>query len=206
MTDHIEVVGTGTAVATPDVVVLDVRVSTEADDVAGALGALTDRLDGAMQAAADHGVAAADRRTTGMGLVPRWHPERQRTDGFTASQSVRLRVRDRDRLGDLVAALAGAAGDALGIDGVTAEVADPGPLRERARAAAFADAWARAGQYAGLAGRHLGPVLRVTEETGEPGGHAPQVRLAAAETAPGVETGSTEIAVVARVRFALGPA
>ena len=75
MPDHVEVLGNGTASAVPDVVVLDARVQCEAADVAGALGATTGRVTTALQAVADHGVAAPDRRTTGMGVSTRWDRE-----------------------------------------------------------------------------------------------------------------------------------
>ena len=64
MPDHVEVLGTGSASAVPDVVVLDARVQCEAPDVAGALGAATGRVTTALQAVADHGVTPVDRRTT----------------------------------------------------------------------------------------------------------------------------------------------
>ena len=163
MADHVEVTGTGTAGAVPDVVVLDARVQCEATDVAGALAAATDRVTAALQAAADHGVAERDRRTTGMGVSTRWDREGREVVGYTAHQTMRLLVRDRERVGHLISALAGAAGDAFGLDGVTLEVADRTPLLERARTAAFEDARAVAEQYATLAGRPLGSALRVTE-------------------------------------------
>ena len=102
MTDHVEVTGTGAAGAVPDVVVLDVRVQCEAPDVAGALAAAADRVIAALQAAADHGVAERDRRTTGMGVSTRWDREGRAVVGYTAHQTVRLLVRDRERVGDLI--------------------------------------------------------------------------------------------------------
>ena len=92
MADHVEVTGTGTAGAVPDVVVLDVRVQCEAPDVAGALAAAADRVTAALQAAADHGVAERDRRTTGMGVSTRWDREGRAVVGYTAHQTVRLLV------------------------------------------------------------------------------------------------------------------
>ncbi len=206
MSDHVEVLGSGTASAVPDVVVLDARVQCEADDVAGALGAATSRVTTALQAVADHGVAAADRRTTGMGVSPRWDRDGSGVVGYTAYQSLRLLVRDRERVGDLVNALAGAAGDAFGLDGVTLEVADPAPLLERARTAAFADARAKAEQYAALAGRPLGPVLRVTEEP-DRGMPVPRFAAKAAMEVGGampVEAGESTVSATVTVRFGLG--
>ena len=206
MADHVEVTGTGTAGAVPDVVVLDARVQCEAPDVDGALAAATDRVTAALQAAADHGVAERDRRTTGMGVSTRWDREGREVVGYTAHQTLRLVVRDRERVGHLIRALAGAVGDAFGLDGVTLEVADRAPLLERARTAAFEDARAVAEQYAGLAGRPLGPALRVTEPA-EHGVPAPRLRaMGAAQNGGGmpVEAGESTVTACVTVRFALG--
>ena len=206
MTDHVEVTGSGAASAVPDVVVLDARVQCDAPDVAGALSAATDRVVAALQAAGDHGVADRDRRTTGIGVSTRWDREGRGVVGYTAHQSLRLLVRDRDRVGDLIRALAGAAGDAFGLDGVTLEVADPAPLLERARAAAFEDARARAEQYAALAGRALGPVLRVTEDHDRAQPMPRFAAKAAMDVGGGmpVEAGESTVTASVTVRFGLG--
>lgn len=206
MSDHVEVLGTGSASAVPDVVVLDARVQCEAADVAGALGAATGRVTTALQAVADHGVAPADRRTTGMGVGTRWDREGRGVVGYTAHQSLRIVVRDRERVGELIKALARAAGDAFGLDGVSLEVADPAPLLERARTAAFEDARAKAQQYAALAGRTLGPVLRVTERP-DPGMPLPRFAAKAAMDSGGgmpVEAGESAVSASVTVRFGLG--
>lgn len=204
MPDHVEVTGSGAATAVPDVVVLDTRVQAEAPDVATALAQAASRVAAALQAAADHGVADRDRRTSGMGVNPRWDREGQRVVGYTAHHAVRLVIRDRERVGDVIGAMAGAAGDAFGLDAVTLEVADPAPLLVRARGAAFEDARSRADQYASLAGRPLGPVLRVTEG----GGYAPptpRFAKAAMDLAGGmpVEAGESTMTASVTVRFGL---
>lgn len=204
MSDHVDVTGTGSAGAPPDAVVLDVRVHVDGPDVASALGGLADRLTAALAAADDHGVREADRRTTGMGVSPRWDREGQGVVGYTAHQSLRLQVHDRDRAGAVIAALAGAAGDALGVDGVSLEVADPAPLLVRARDAAFADARARAQQWATLAGRPLGPVVRVREVPAGGVAPMPKARFAAADAAVPLEGGESAVSVEVQVRFALG--
>lgn len=208
MPDHVEVIGTGSVGAVPDVVVLDVRVRAEAADVGAALGRAADGTAAVLAASADRGVAERDRRTTGMGVSTRWDREGTTVVGYTAFQSLRLRVRDRAAVGELLPALAAAAGDAFGLDGVSLEVAEPAPLHERARAAAFADARGRAEQYAALAGRELGPVLRVTEA---PGGPAPVPRMRAAVAADAmasmpVEAGEARVSASVSVRFGLGSA
>lgn len=205
MSDHVEVTGSGTASAVPDVVVVDARVQAEAPDVATALAQAAGRVAGALQAAADHGVAPADRRTRGMGVNPRWDREGQGVVGYTAHHAVRLVVRDPDRVGDLVGAMAAVAGDAFGLDGVTLELSDPAPLLVRARAAAFEDARARAEEYAGLAGRPLGQVLTVTEGGGASEPPSPRFARAAMDSGGGmpVEAGESTVSVSVTVRFGL---
>ena len=77
---------------------------------------------------------------------------------------------------------------------------------EQARAAAFEDARAKAEQYASLAGRPLGPVLRVTEQ---PERGIPVPRFAAANAAIDagagmpVEAGESTVTATVTVRFSL---
>ncbi|MBR7742936.1 SIMPL domain-containing protein [Phycicoccus sp. BSK3Z-2] len=203
MADHVEVIGSGSASAVPDVAVLDVRVRVEAREAGAALDALAARLEDVRAATRAAGLRDADRRTTSLGLTDRRDRDHQAVVGYLAHQGLRLVVRDTGRVGDLVAALGAAAGDALGVDDIRFEVADRAPLRERARAAAFEDARGRALQYAGLAGRGLGPVLRVTEHEGAGGGPQPMTRRVVATASMPVEAGETEVGVTVLVRFAL---
>ncbi len=206
MFDHVDVTGTGTASAVPDVVVLDARVNCDAADVASALAKATERVSAAFAAATEAGIAAADRQTTGMGVSSRWDHEGRGVIGYTAHQTMRLLVRDRDRVGDLISALAEAAGDSFGLDGVRLEVAEKAPLLERARAAAYEDAVRTATQYAGLAGRPLGQAVRVIEGGGG-SGPAPKMRAMAAMDSGGampVEAGESSVTVSVMVRFGLG--
>jgi len=204
MFDHVEVTGTGSASAVPDVVVLDARVSCDAPDVAGALAKASERVSAALAAASEAGVAAADRQSTGMGVNSRWDHEGRGVIGYSAYQSLRLLV--RDGVGDLISALARAAGDSFGLDGVRLEVAEKAPLVEQARAAAFADAVRTATQYAQLAGRPLGQAVKVIEGGSGPG-PAPKMRAMAAMDSVGgmpIEAGENTVTVTVAVRFGLG--
>ena len=204
MFDHVEVTGTGSASAVPDVVVLDARVSCDAPDVAGALAKASERVSAALAAASEAGVAAADRQSTGMGVNSRWDHEGRGVIGYSAYQSLRLLV--RDGVGDLISALARAAGDSFGLDGVRLEVAEKAPLVEQARAAAFADAVRTATQYAQLAGRPLGQAVKVIEAGSGPG-PAPKMRAMAAMDSVGgmpIEAGENTVTVTVAVRFGLG--
>lgn len=73
------------------------------------LAKASERVSAALAAASEAGVAAADRQSTGMGVNSRWDHEGRGVIGYSAYQSLRLLVRDRDGVGDLISALARAA-------------------------------------------------------------------------------------------------
>lgn len=163
---RVQVNGTGTASATPDVVRVALGIRVDADGVAAALGHAAETVRGVTAAAREHGLADRDIASTSASVQPRWDRNGARVIGYTAYHQLSLIVRRLGDLNGLVEAVATAAGNALVIDGITLELADQAPLAEQARAAAFADARAKAGQYAALAGAHLGRVLDVAEGGG----------------------------------------
>ena len=140
---HVEVTGSGTASAAPDVVRVRAGVRCDGDDVSSALADAGSRAQGLAQAARDHGVADADLRTTGTGVHPRHDREGVTVVGYTAYQSLSVTVRDPALVGSLVEAFAGAAGNALTIDNIGLELADPAPA---ARAGARGRLRGRQGQ------------------------------------------------------------
>lgn len=198
---HVEVVGTGSASGAPDTVAIVARVQCEAGDVAAALGDAGGRTAGIAQAARDHGVADADIQTQGAGVQPQRDRDGQRVTGYTAYQSVRVRVRDQSRVGDIIAAFAGVAGNALAIDSISLDLSDPAPLMEQARAAAFANAREKAEQYARLARRDLGAVLWVNDVPAHAPGPMPRYEMMAARAESPVEMGEHTVTAQVAVRW-----
>ena len=98
-------------------------------------------------------------------------------------------------------AFAGAAGNALTIDHIGLELADPAPLLAQAREAAFADALGKAEQYAALSGRTLGKVARLSDV--ERGGAQPRFAMMAAGKAAdlSVELGENSVTATVAVRW-----
>ncbi|HET8765958.1 MAG TPA: SIMPL domain-containing protein, partial [Pedococcus sp.] len=93
-------------------------------------------------------------------------------------------------------------GNALTIDSVALDLADPGPLLAAAREAAFADARAKAEQYAALAGRGLGKVVRVSDVV--EGGAQPRfARMTAGAGTPSLELGENTVTATVAVRWEL---
>lgn len=196
-TDTIEVTGTGQATGTPDRVVLDLRITTERPSVAEALSALQEALS-AVLSAADGLRTSTTPRTQGMSVYPQHGREGTTVVGYSASQQLRLTLSGADAAGEAITALSAAAGDSLGIDGVSQTVSDPSALLDRAREAAFNDALHRAQQFAGLTGRTLG-VVRAVRDTPLPGGPEPRMFAMAAADSGGLPIAPGEHSITASV-------
>lgn len=199
----IEVSGVGLASAVPDLVRLDVSVRCDAADLAGALADAGARAGALGEAARDHGLEPRDVQTTGAGVRPRHDREGLDIVGYSAHQGLRLAVRDPERVGALVEAFTGVAGNALSVERISLEVSDPEPLRAQARRAAFEDALAKAEQYAALASRTLGKVTALTDVV--QGGAQPRYELLAARAGSAgalpVEPGENTVTATVVVRW-----
>ena len=77
-----------------------------------------------------------------------------------------MTTRDISRSGELMRNVAEAASDELSIGYISMAIDEPEPLLVAAREAAFADAKDKAEQLAQLAGRRLGTVLRIADDSG----------------------------------------
>jgi hypothetical protein len=200
MNAHVEVTGTGSAAAAPDVVRVDAGVRCEAVDVSTALTDAATRAGALAEAARDHGVAPTDLQTTGSGVHPRHDREGTTVAGYTAYQSLRVTVREPAAVGDLVQAFAGVAGNALTIDRIALDIGDPAPVLARAREAAFEDAKGKAEQYAVLAGRRLGKVVWASDVVHS--GVQPRYDLMAAKAGGmPVELGENTVTTTVTVRW-----
>lgn len=196
-TDTIEVTGTGQATGTPDRVVLDLRITTERPSVAQALSALQEALTAVLSAANELSTSAAPR-TQGMSVYPQHGGEGNTVVGYSASQQLRLTLSGADAAGEAITSLSAAAGDALGIDGVSQAVSDPSTLLDRAREAAFNDALHRANQFASLSSRSLGPV-RAVRDSPQPAGHEQRMFAMAAADSGGMPIAPGEHSITASV-------
>jgi hypothetical protein len=202
VSNQVEMTGVGTASEVPDVVRLDLSVRCEGSDVSAALGDTARRIEALGTAALDHGVAPTDLQTSGAGVHPRHDQHGVDVIGYTAFESLRVTVRDMVRVGDLVQAFTGAAGNALTVERIALEVSDPAPLAAKARAAAFKDAERKATQFAELADRTLGKVVAVVDVDPSGGPH-PRAAFMAAKTggALPVQPGENTVTATVVVRW-----
>lgn len=199
----VRVSGVGTAVAAPDILRVMLAVESTAPTVEQALEDADAAARRVLDALADLGVAERDVQTVDLQLHSRDRPDGEQTDGYVARQTLSVTLRDLEEAGATIGAAVEAGGEAARLQGLTFALEDDTALREQARDEAFADARRIAEQYAELAGRELGRLVSIEEQSGgaRPG-PMPLAEAADAESVP-LAPGTTEVTVTAHVRWAL---
>ncbi|MBR9841615.1 MAG: SIMPL domain-containing protein [Rhodobacteraceae bacterium] len=168
----ITVTGEGIVAAVPDMAVLTLEVSEEAEEAAVALDTVAARARAVFARLEEMKIAARDMQTSTVSLNPLWTRQYNadtppKIRGYRAATRVTIRLRDLALLREIFGAVV--ADGANGFGGLQFTVQDPAPLRNEARKAAVVDAKAKAALYAEAAGVELGPVLSLSEAgTGAP--------------------------------------
>jgi uncharacterized protein YggE len=201
----IRVVGRGEVLASPDTATVDFGISVLGDTVATAAAEASQvagRLVGTLK---ESGVAPPDIATTQYGIAAEydWANNERRLLGYRVNNTVRALIRDIGGVGRIVDAAVSAGGDATQVGNLQFGIEDETALLAAARDKAWADALAKAGQLAGLAGLNLGEALRIEEGTGLPGPiPLARMRMAAemASSTP-IEGGSATVSVELTVHF-----
>jgi len=202
----VTVTGHATLNAAPDIGRIRLACQANAATVAEAVAASSAAV-GKVRAALDkHGIDIADAPSGRIAISTQeqWENNKPVITGYATEHHITVTVRDLHILGALLGDVVAAAGDTMRLHGVDFLVEDDEGLRSRARDQAFADAKALAQQYAGLAGRQLGEVLKVEEA----GGASPRpmatarAMMASAEAIP-VEPGAVDASAAVVVTWAL---
>ncbi|MBA3289426.1 MAG: SIMPL domain-containing protein [Acidimicrobiia bacterium] len=200
----IAVTGHGTVEVTPDVADLWLGVqatrptATEAMDV---IAAKSTDLVATLKAL---GAEARDIQTSGVSLYPNYGNDGVAINGYQASVSVNVRLRDIDGVGAVLDGVQGFVGEELTIGGISFSYDDPEAVLGDARAAAVDNARERAAQYAAAAGTDVGDVIRIAESSAEtfPPVYYAEGRVAADEAgAVAIEPGTQELSADVTVVF-----
>jgi hypothetical protein len=197
--------GTGQANGTPDVLTAVFGFSSSAPSATAALSRNNAEVNQALVALSSKGVAQSDVQTTGLALAPQYvYPNGVQTpNGFAATNTVTATLRDTKSAGDAIDAVVSAAGDAATINSLTFSFANPAQVEDRARSHAVHQAVAHAAAMAAAAGRRLGPVCSLTDNTQPPllqpyasNGLSAASDHAAVPVEPGSQTESDQVTMV----------
>lgn len=171
--EGVTVTGTGRVTGRPDTLAATVGVEVTEDTIAAALEGANAAAEDLFAALNEAGVEQADIQTVDVSVQPRYtepteeggQPE---VTGYTARNLVRVTLRNIDAAGQILQEAVTAVGDAARLQGLSFELQDNDALLQEARAAAFADARAKAEQYAELAEISLGGLVSISEGVATP--------------------------------------
>ena len=199
--------GQGEVRAAPDTVTLSAGVTSEAPTAAAALAANTSRMQAVFAALKKLGVADKDMQTSNFSVSPQMtggaNNQPPRLTGYQVNNQVRARLEDVSKLGAALDVLVSAGANQM--NGIDFAIKDTGPLLTEARAAAVADARAKAETYAKAAGVSLGPILSLSENENQGPRPvymaAPMVRAGkAVPVATGEESVNATVSIVWEIR------
>lgn len=180
----------GQASRAPDVAGISAGVVTQAADANAAMrenAAQTSRLMEAIRAA---GVQSRDVQTAGISLSPTYRyveNEEPRITGYSASNTLNLKVRNLDQLGEVLDALV--ASGANNLHGPSLEIDQPEAVYDEARRKALEQARQRADMYAEALGLKVRRIMSISE-----GGGTPQARPLYAMRAVAQDSMATPVA------------
>ena len=198
----ISVTGEGEISGKPDMARLSAGVVTQATTAAAAMTANTTAMNRVFATLKMSGIPDNKIQTSNFSVQPQYPPfrpdapENRNIIGYQVSNQVSVTLDDLTKLGPALDALVRSGANQLGE--VSFSIANPKPLAERARAAAVADAMAKARTLAAAAGVNLGPLLSLQEGTAFRPGPVPmfaQARAALAPAPPPIAAGEQSVSV-----------
>ena len=204
--------GNGKVMAVPDVAILRLGIEAQEASVAGAQSRAAEAMDSVKAALTGEGVAEKDIQTQYFNIrrVTRWDnvKEQEIVIGYRVTNMVTAKIREMEKTGTIIDAVAVAGGDLTRIDSIGFSVDDPSAYYEEARQKAVADAEAKAKQLAEVAGVKLGKPTYISENVYMP---APIYRqdmiMEKAAGVPAVETpispGEMEISLNVQLAYAI---
>ena len=179
---RIVVSGQGSADIAPDMAVLQLSVTREAETARAALDANSAAMAEVLKALRDEGIAERDLQTTNFSIQPKYVYPTQKSQGedrsrrivgYTVRNGLSVRVRELGKLGGIMDKSV-----TLGVNeggNILFTNDDPAAAIAQARVRAVADAMDKAKALAAAAGVKLGKVLELSEQSHQPG-PVPMVR------------------------------
>jgi hypothetical protein len=208
--EGIWVAGTGEVFVVPDIVNLRLGIEATEISVAEAETQATEAMNEVMAVLTDSGVVEKDIQTQYFSIrqVTRWDREKEQevVVGYRVTNMVTAKIRDVDKVGSIIDAVAEAGGDFTRIDSIDFSIDDPSAYYQEAREEAIAEAKDKAEQLAKLAGVKLGKPTYISEGM-QVSPIYPRVTTEAVGEVPvpttPISPGETEISLTVQVGYAI---
>ncbi|PJE58278.1 MAG: hypothetical protein COU81_01575 [Candidatus Portnoybacteria bacterium CG10_big_fil_rev_8_21_14_0_10_36_7] len=207
----ITVDGSGKVTAKSDIAIINTGVLTEKATVAQAQKENTEKMNAIVKVLkSDFKIEDKDIKTSQYSIYPRydWRDGSQRIIGYSVSQSVEIKVRDFDQIGEILSRAAELGTNSL--NGPNFTIDDPEVYKAEARAKAIAQAKDKAKVLADQVGIKLGAIVNFSENFGgypiisAYGGDVSMGLGGAIEKslpAPSIEPGSEEVSVNINISY-----
>jgi hypothetical protein len=207
--DTIAVTAEGKVTAIPDVGLISLAVESRGAKVSSVQTDNTKKINDIIAFLKGLGVEAKDLRTSQYNLSPiySYDPKtgQQNLDGYSLHQTVEVKIRQLDKVGDILAGSLERGANQVGQLSFTID--DQDKLQQEARLKAIAKARAKAEDLAQAAGVRLGRVRSFSENINTPSPYPMYyardmaVGLESKAAAPAIETGSQDIVVNVSLSF-----
>jgi uncharacterized protein YggE len=162
------VIGEGSVSVTPDHAQIESGVTTRAKTVKEAVDVNSKLMAAITSALLGSGIAQNDVQTSRFSVQPVYAPQEPRTEpklsGYSVSNHVTVKIRQIDKVGEILDRLVAAGSTDLG--NIEFLASDPSKALDQAREAAIDDARHKAQVYTQAFGLQLGRVVWITEEPG----------------------------------------
>ena len=197
----ISVVATGEATVAPDLAIVSFAVSGSGKELAPTRDDVNARSSVVLAKLRELGIADADLNAPDVGIHPEYdYRKGQRLTGYRVTRQMTAKVRDLDRLGDVLDGIVTAGANE--VYGAQMSAADPSAADHEALRSAILAARAKADALADAGGVAIGSLARVEEEPGS-GPPVPRMRMLAAgamaEGAP-TEVAAGDLTVTRQIR------
>jgi uncharacterized protein YggE len=206
----IRVNGTGKVAVTPDKADLTLSVEVQAKTAESARNQAATTMAALIKAMKNAGVADKDIQTRSVSLYPNYSPDpTNKVIGYQLSNQVAVCIRDIKKVSNVIDLAVQAGGNSTRVQGISFAVDNPESALAEARKKAYANAKAKAGQYAQLAGVTLGSPLRISEGSDVspmpmPYGEIRMMKAAMTDNASTpVQAGEQEVTVTVDVMFGI---
>jgi hypothetical protein len=201
----ITVAGEGRMSVMPDIAKISVGTVIERPSVAAAQQENTRIMNALNEELIVFGVAKADVQTANYSIQPmyNWNDGKQTLRGYQVTQDLRVKVRNLDKVGDILGA-AGSLG-ANQIGGIEFTVDEPESVKQQARIKALQNAKNKAEALAQVVDVKLRRVISFSENVYEPIYNGPYydkaMGISESAQAPSIEPGSAEFVINANVTY-----
>ena len=210
MINQITVTGTAKVSATPDVAVLNLGIISDGATVNAAQKGVTDKMNAIVKSLKDDfKIEAKDIQTESFSVNPKydWSSGRQVIIGYTANQSVTVKVRDFTKTGNILSKATELG--ANNVSGPTFSIDDPEKVKAEAREKAIAQAKGKAESLASQVGIKLGRIVNYYEGGNEMANIVYSTMAvgrggadsAKAVAAPTIEAGSQDVQLTVNISY-----